>query len=149
MISKILHLLKVLIWITVGTFLIWFSVVNHTSIFISFYPFGYGLDIPPWGLLFVGIFIGLITAGMATGFYRITSFISNRKITRQRDQLQKDNHILSEQAHTANAELFHQRVNTAVDPDLSKFKPKPYEDKPFQEASSAPNRAPEGRPGSW
>ena len=99
--------LRTICWLAFALLLVFFSVNNRQGITLSFEPFGYLQDIPAYWLLFLGIFLGLATAGAVTGWLRLQGFAEKRKAERRARYLEGQVSALSEDAHKQRAREAH------------------------------------------
>lgn len=107
MMLKIWTVIRKILWGALALFLILFAVNNRQSVVLSFEPLGYIGPMPLFILLFMGIFIGLITAAGVTGWLRLQGFARRRKAERRADQLEEQVSALSEDAHQHRAQKAH------------------------------------------
>lgn len=110
--------LRTTCWLAFAVLLVFFSVNNRQDITLSLEPFGYLPPIPTYGLLFLGIFIGIITAGAVTGWLRLRGFAERRKAERRNRYLEGQVSALSEDAHKQRAREAHDAASdtTALTP---------------------------------
>ncbi len=95
--------LRFLIWAFIGAVLILFAVSNRTPVTLGLWPFTTQISAPPWLILFAGIFIGLIVAGLVTGWIRLKGFVARRQLARREAELRSDVDRLSESVHRTEA----------------------------------------------
>jgi len=121
-------LIRRLFWIFLGLALVFFSVNNRTPISLSFEPFDFSVPIPVYGLLFAGVFIGLLLAAGATGWLRLKGFAKRRKAERRATYLEDQVTALAEDAHKAHASDAHRAAAAEAAADPTEPLPKPGKD---------------------
>jgi len=104
-------LIRRIIWILVALTLILFAVSNRHIVEISLLPFQYAVTIPVWGVLFLGIFIGLLISAFVTGWFRLKSFTKRRKAERRVDELDAQVNALAEDTHKLKAAKAHEEAS--------------------------------------
>jgi len=92
-------LLRFLFWLAAGVCLLIFAVSNRGPVWIGFWPFPSEIAVPLWAVFFAGIFLGLVTAGVVTGWIRLKGFVRRRQLARSEDALRRDVDRLAETAH--------------------------------------------------
>ena len=107
MVRPLAILIRRLLWISIGVALVVFAVNNRVITEISLSPLPFSLSLPLWGLLFAGIFIGLIIAATVTGWIRLQGFTQRRKAERRAVYLDKQVTALAEDAHQGRAAKAH------------------------------------------
>lgn len=112
MAHSIAILIRRLLWLVGGIALVIFAVSNRQIIEISIAPLPYALSVPVWGVLFAGIFIGLIVSAFVTGWLRLQSFTKRRKAERRADYLDSQMSAMAEDTHKLKAEKAHKDVST-------------------------------------
>lgn len=105
--QSLISLIRRLLWIVIGAFLVFFSVNNREWVDLSFSPLSFSLSVPLYSLLFVGIFLGLMLAATVTGWIRLKGFARRRRAERRADFLEDRVSALSEDAHKSHAEKAH------------------------------------------
>ncbi|WP_262693303.1 hypothetical protein [Kordiimonas aquimaris] len=103
-----------LLWGVLALFLILFAVNNRESVVLSLEPLGFVGPMPLFVLLFIGVFIGLISAAGVTGWLRLQGFARRRKAERRADHLEEQVTALSEDAHQHRANKAHAAATDAV-----------------------------------
>lgn len=103
-----------LLWGALALFLILFAVNNRENVVLSLEPFGYIGPLPLFVLLFIGIFIGLVSAAGVTGLLRLQGFARRRKAERRADHLEQQVTALSEDAHQHRANKAHAAATDAL-----------------------------------
>lgn len=101
--ARLFSVVKFFLWLAVAIILVWFAANNTEGVLLRFHPLGFFLEVPPWLILFAGIFIGLGAAAFATSWRRLQVFAESRRYKRERDKLGKEVAALSEEAHTRSA----------------------------------------------
>lgn len=94
-----LKFLRFLCWGAIGLFLILFAASNTDPVPLRLVPLPWALDVPPWGILFAGVFIGLTVAGLVTSAYRLKAFVDRRQSARREAALEADISRLAEKAY--------------------------------------------------
>lgn len=112
--SRLLSAFKFILWLLIAFVLIWFSANNIEPVSLSFYPLSIWISVPPWVILFAGIFLGLAAAGVATSWTRLKGFVARRQLGRERKRLADEVATLSEEAHITAAEKAHGQVNRSA-----------------------------------
>lgn len=100
-------LIRRLMWLIIGVGLVIFAVNNRQVTEISFNPLPYAVPIPIWGVLFAGIFIGLIVSAFVTGWLRLQGFTKRRQAERRADYLDSQMAAMAEDTHKLKAEKAH------------------------------------------
>jgi len=100
-------LIRRLFWLALALALIFFSVNNREAVPLRFEPFSFTVAVPAYGLLFLGIFIGLIVAGAVTGWLRLKGFTKRRQAERRAGQLETQVAAMAEDAHKGHAAEAH------------------------------------------
>ena len=112
--NRLISAIKTILWLGLAAVLIWFSANNIEPVALSFYPLTLSLSVPPWFILFTGIFIGLAAAGLATSWTRLKGFVARRRLARERRRLSDEVANLSEEVHETAAEKARQQVSSTA-----------------------------------
>ncbi|MFC3052170.1 hypothetical protein [Kordiimonas pumila] len=107
MFNSFLLLIRSLVWIGAGLLLVLFALNNRSTITVSLEPIYPAIAMPMWGLLFVGIFIGLLITAVVTGILRLKAFVRRRQAERTAADLSKQVAAIAEDAHLVRAERAH------------------------------------------
>lgn len=111
MASSLAILIRRLFWIITGVALVIFAVNNRQITEISLAPMPFSISMPVWGLVFIGIFIGLIVSATVTGWIRLKGFTKRRKAERRADYLDGQMAAMTEDAHHGRAAKAHQAAS--------------------------------------
>ncbi|WP_262692597.1 hypothetical protein [Kordiimonas aestuarii] len=108
-------LIRRIFWFALAVLLILFAISNRQNVVLSLEPFGALMaPVPVYGVLFLGIFIGLLIAGSVTGWLRLKGFARRRKAERRAGQLEVQVSALSEDVHKAHAKDAHETARAAT-----------------------------------
>lgn len=100
------------VFITITLALIIWMVANRQAVVISFAPLPYEWSAPLYLVLFAGIFIGLLMAGIVTSIKRAQGALSRQRIKRENAQLSSEKDSLEE---ALNEQLKHGTPHTTGD----------------------------------
>ncbi len=107
MFHSFIKLLRTLLWLAVAVALVSFAIGNRGLVTLSLPPFAAVLTLPVWAVLFGGILLGLLMAGLVTGKLRLENFAARRRAERKAEDLDKRVTALSEDAHSVAAKVAH------------------------------------------
>jgi len=114
-------LIRRLIWILIGLFLVFFSVNNRSDVILSFEPMAGSYAVPIWWVLFAGIFIGIGVTAMVASWLRLKGFALRRKAERRVDYLGQQMAAMAEDAHEGRAHKAHSAASDdGVSAELAK-----------------------------
>ena len=122
MAKSISRLIRRLIWILIGLFLIFFSVKNRGWVDLSFEPLAAPFSVQVWWILFAGIFIGAGVTAWVASWLRLEGFAKRRKAERRADYLNEQMTAMAEDAHEGRA---HRAHKAAADEDAAAALAKP------------------------
>lgn len=114
------RLLKVLVWVLVAIVLVWLAVSNRQPVFVNFMVLKTSIETQLYVVFFAGIFVGLIAAGIVTGWLRLKGFTARRKAERTVKAMESDMESMRETTikaegtaaqATAREQLSDQRTN--------------------------------------
>jgi uncharacterized membrane protein YcjF (UPF0283 family) len=108
-------LIRRLFWLLLAALLVLFSINNRDWLVLSFDPFPVSVTLPVYGILFLGIFIGLMVAGMVTGWLRLQGFTKRRQVERRANYLECQVSAMAEDAHKAHAATAHAAASEAAE----------------------------------
>lgn len=114
------NVIRRVLWAIFALALIAFAVENRQLVVLSLGPFGQLTNIPIFLLLFLGIFIGLLTAGAVTGWFRLKGFTQRRQAERRVQSLEEQMSAMAEDAHQHRADQAHTRAADTVPQKLGK-----------------------------
>lgn len=96
--------LRILSWLILAVLFIWIAISNRTPVMIGFAWTPWLLELTVYQVFFIGIFLGMVIAGIAGGWFRLKSFTKRRQAERRAEALSKDVETLAEDAHKAQSE---------------------------------------------
>ncbi len=115
MAKSLMLMIRRLFWLLLAAALVIFSINNRSWLPLSFEPFGFSFELPVYGILFLGIFIGLLVAAGVTGWLRLKGLAARRQAERRAGYLEDQVSALSEDAHKAHADVAHASVRAATE----------------------------------
>lgn len=115
MAKSLLLMIRRLFWLLLAAVLVIFSINNRMWLPLTFEPFGVSFELPVYGILFLGIFIGLLVAAGVTGWLRLKGFAARRQAERRAGYLEDQVSALAEDAHKTHAEEAHSKVRAATE----------------------------------
>lgn len=101
------RLIRRLIWILIGLFLVIFAINNRADVELSFAPLSGSYLIPVWWILFAGIFIGFAVTASVASWLRLEGFARRRKAERRANYLNDQMAAMAEDAHEGRANRAH------------------------------------------
>ncbi len=111
---------KRVVFITITLALILWMVANRQPVAVSFSPLPYQWDIPLYLVLFAGIFLGLLIAGIVTSLKRAQGALERQRIKREKAQAESEKHSL-EDALNQQLKQDHSPDQTKPDPTQARL----------------------------
>ncbi len=126
MAKSLFKVIRRLIWVLIGLFLVFFAVHNRGAVEISFDPIAGRYLLPVWWILFAGIFIGIFVSAAVTSWLRLEGFAKRRKAERRAVYLDEQMALMAEDAHQGKAQRAHKAASdTASEPGSGSALAKP------------------------